>query len=626
MSLGVGAPVGLVVQVGHLVVRLDSTVTEDHPDAPPDLVGRAGELAVIAQHFGTGRPGVVLTGPPGAGSTTVARAWAVRSALRTVWVDLVDEQPDDPSPTLWRALRNLGVAEGYVPADLGSRRALYRSLLAAQPALVVLDGVRTETQARTLAPGAGTPAVVTSHGDLPGLVADGWTAVPVGPLAVADAAALLRSGGLSGPGWDDDDAVATLLSRCGCLPRTLRLLAHGVPVGATPAGVLSTIGPDASSPDDPVEVAWALAVAAVDPPARVLLRGPVGPVDRAIVAALLGTDEDTAVTTLADLAHRGLLDPVPGTRIYRPARREIREGRTPGRPTIGVPPAATGPPRGPAASDPAASDPATSLPLPSDPASSRPAPSIAVSADTSDVEHVCRLAATALHRAGDTAGEAAVRLRLARIALDDRRPAEALERASLAMVLFTVADDALGTGRSMTEIAAALVGMGEPAAALDACERALVTLTGATVEVAWALVTRGDALAALDRDAEGREAQRAAAALFAAAGHAAGSVRAWRRIAESYLRSGDAAAALDAYRHALAGLGTDPHAVALAGLLDGRVHVEVGRVGPVALAEVALTATGPDTGDAAEVTRGVRVLLRAAGLGDAVLALRAVIE
>ncbi|WP_256862415.1 BTAD domain-containing putative transcriptional regulator [Microbispora sp. GKU 823] len=167
---------------------------------PPDLVdftGRAAEVAALTRALAPGGVAVV-TGPPGVGKTALAVrcAHAVRAAyphgqlfLSLGGTDTArpedTAQPDDtavkpndtpqpgdtphgavgapvePGELLAEALRALGAAEPLPPRH--ERAALYRTLLAERPMLVVLDDAAGAAQVRPLLPGGGSAVVVTGR-------------------------------------------------------------------------------------------------------------------------------------------------------------------------------------------------------------------------------------------------------------------------------------------------------------------------------------------------------------------------------------------------------------------------------------------------------------------------------
>ena len=95
---------------------------------------------------------------------------------------------------LERFLRALGVPPGAIPADLEERAELYRTLLADQRILIVLDNAATVGQVRPLLPGEpGCLVLVTTRGRLSGLSArEGTHRISLGLLDQAEAVALVE--------------------------------------------------------------------------------------------------------------------------------------------------------------------------------------------------------------------------------------------------------------------------------------------------------------------------------------------------------------------------------------------------------------------------------------------------
>ncbi|WP_344328949.1 BTAD domain-containing putative transcriptional regulator, partial [Kitasatospora putterlickiae] len=141
-----------------------------------------------------------VSGSAGIGKTTLVVQWAHRRRAHfpggQLYADLHGfsaEPPLPPHAVLARFLRALGVPGEQVPSVPEEAAALYRSLLAGQRVLVVLDNARSAEQVRPLLPGAPEClTVVTSRSGLAGLTArDGARPLALDLMPARDAVALL---------------------------------------------------------------------------------------------------------------------------------------------------------------------------------------------------------------------------------------------------------------------------------------------------------------------------------------------------------------------------------------------------------------------------------------------------
>ena len=153
------------------------------PAAVRNFVGRRRELAelsgLLEPDSATGGTIVIsaIGGTAGVGKTALAVHWAHDVAGRfpdgQLYVNLRGYDPEQPMPAsdaLAMFLSSLGVPGQDIPFTEDERAARYRSLLAGQRMLVLLDNARSAEQVRPLLPGSsGCMTLVTSRDSLAGL-------------------------------------------------------------------------------------------------------------------------------------------------------------------------------------------------------------------------------------------------------------------------------------------------------------------------------------------------------------------------------------------------------------------------------------------------------------------------
>ncbi|GAB1642663.1 BTAD domain-containing putative transcriptional regulator [Krasilnikovia sp. MM14-A1259] len=175
------------------------------PAAAVGFVGREHELrtalAVLApDRERTVVPIVLLSGPPGAGKTSLAVQVAHRARQAfpdgQLFVDLrgFDHGPAQaPTSVLAQFLRALGLPHSAIPLGLDEQVNLYRSQLAGKRMLVVLDNAADQDQVTPLLPGApGCAVLITSRRRLGGLVvSNGARVLQVGMLAPGESRRLV---------------------------------------------------------------------------------------------------------------------------------------------------------------------------------------------------------------------------------------------------------------------------------------------------------------------------------------------------------------------------------------------------------------------------------------------------
>lgn len=178
------------------------------PPTIDDFVGRFEQLreleALLAQAQLARQPTtliIAITGGPGAGKTTLALQWAHsirdRFPAGQLYADLrgyADTPPRDPGEVIGEFLQAFGMPAGQIPTSLDARSGLFRSMLAGQNALLVLDDAQDPAQLLPLLPGAsGCVVVITSRHRLTSLVSQrGARRVALPPLLPAERLELLR--------------------------------------------------------------------------------------------------------------------------------------------------------------------------------------------------------------------------------------------------------------------------------------------------------------------------------------------------------------------------------------------------------------------------------------------------
>jgi DNA-binding SARP family transcriptional activator len=212
------------------------------PAAVPGFTGRRRELADLDAQLqpASGPRGAAVvvsavSGTAGIGKTAIAVHWAHLVADRfpdgQLYANLrgFDPQwpPLEPGSVLRRFLEALGTSAARIPEDLDARSALFRSLLSDRRLLLLLDNARDAEQVRPLLPGsAGCLAIVTSRNRLASLAAlEGAHLLPLDLLGQGEARELLARRLGRDRVETDEDAVDTILSRCGGLPLALAVVA-----------------------------------------------------------------------------------------------------------------------------------------------------------------------------------------------------------------------------------------------------------------------------------------------------------------------------------------------------------------------------------------------------------------
>ena len=310
------------------------TVPRQLPAAVAHFAGRTDELKALtglldAAAGGGGTVAIsAIGGTAGVGKTALAVHWAHQVADRfpdgQLYVNLRGFDPSaTPADAVRRFLDALQVPAAKIPPSPEAQQGLYRSLLAGQQMLIVLDNARDAAQVRSLLPGGqGCLVLVTSRSQLSSLVAaEGAYPVTLDVLSPAEARSLLES--RLGPERvaTQPRAAAELAGLCARLPLALAIAAARAALNpAQPLAALAAELRDAAGRLDALDAGDAAAsVRAVfswsyrqlpQPAARMfrLLGIHPGPdITSPAAASLAATPHDQARQALAQLTRASLL-------------------------------------------------------------------------------------------------------------------------------------------------------------------------------------------------------------------------------------------------------------------------------------------------------------------------------
>jgi DNA-binding SARP family transcriptional activator len=206
------------------------------PRAVDDFTGRQDVVGDVLDLFGPGtgaatahlRRFAAITGPPGAGTTTlalhVAHALAPRFRDGPILLRLRDDAgaPRSADELVDDLLSRLEPVPEQAPRAVRDRSTLLRSRLADLELLLILDGVADEGQVRPLLPGAGDCSVIlTSCRHLGGL--EGFSHFPLGVFAEDEALELLRRIIGDERVAESPTAARRIVHACGLLPLAVRI-------------------------------------------------------------------------------------------------------------------------------------------------------------------------------------------------------------------------------------------------------------------------------------------------------------------------------------------------------------------------------------------------------------------
>jgi DNA-binding SARP family transcriptional activator/Tfp pilus assembly protein PilF len=228
-------------------IPVASTTPAQLPPAIATFTGRSKELTHLdsflagtgGAHGGAAPPGAAIiaaiSGTAGVGKTTLAVAWAHRTAAHfpdgQLFINLRGFDPSGTPMTSADAistfLETLGVPAERIPSSLDAQIGLYRSLLAGKRVLLLLDNARSADQVRPLLPSApGCLTIVTSRNQLTSSAAtDGAHLLALDLLSTAEAHELLARRVGADRTAAEPDAVAEIITHCAQLPLALAITA-----------------------------------------------------------------------------------------------------------------------------------------------------------------------------------------------------------------------------------------------------------------------------------------------------------------------------------------------------------------------------------------------------------------
>lgn len=237
LSDELGVEPGKTLRRLHMELLADDGTPARPRQLPRDIgyfTGRAKELRelVAAVRGGARERVLAIDGMAGVGKTTLTiRAAHVLAADYDdgqVWLNLhahtPGQEPLDSAAALDRLLRAVGVPDGQVPKKFDERIVLWRSRLAAQRMLIVLDNALDADHVRPLLPGTpGCLVIVTSRHRLTGL--DGVRVTSLEVLPEKEAVELFGRVVGDGRAQARPAAAAEVVNLCGHLPLAIRIAA-----------------------------------------------------------------------------------------------------------------------------------------------------------------------------------------------------------------------------------------------------------------------------------------------------------------------------------------------------------------------------------------------------------------
>ncbi|MFI6012083.1 ATP-binding protein [Streptomyces sp. NPDC051243] len=326
----------LGLRLDGLTVPSRAAVTFSLPRDTASFTGRSAELAHMIRTVGRDTPEPdtppvptvhAVDGMAGVGKTT----FAVRTAhlLSPHFPDgqlflhlhghTPGRRPVDVSDALVSLLLTLGVPASAVPADVGTRAAMWRGMVRSKRVLLILDDAVSSSQIRALLPGSpGSLVIVTSRRRLTAL--EGVVPMSLGILAPAEATELFTRLAGRPSVHPADPRVAEVVRLCGYLPLAIRLTAGKL--AHHPSWTVDDLVQDLTATqdriaamraeDDSVQSAFDLSYGDLSPDQQRIFRClglfPGAEMDAFVVAALAGVSPADAQDLLDGLFQHHLVE------------------------------------------------------------------------------------------------------------------------------------------------------------------------------------------------------------------------------------------------------------------------------------------------------------------------------
>ncbi|HWJ50639.1 MAG TPA: NB-ARC domain-containing protein [Solirubrobacteraceae bacterium] len=322
---------GITEAIERLALRLPAA--RQLPAQTSPFVDRDRELADGQSKLATASTSHVAmlvncTGMAGAGKSAFALELAYRQPDRfdggVLYVDMrsTDGRVLSAGDVAARLLRDLGVGPDAIPEDPGRRLALWRSMCATDPVLVVLDNAQQGSEVQRLIPANGDCVVlVTSRMPLQGLA--GAALIELAEMAQDDALQLLEV--IVGDRVRSEvEAAREIVASCSGLPLALTVVAGRL--WAQPARTLASMAEALAASDDllgglddragSIRATLASSMGDAGSEARrvllLLAALDVSDLEPALVAAVAGCDTGAAEALLQELGEQRLITPVAG--------------------------------------------------------------------------------------------------------------------------------------------------------------------------------------------------------------------------------------------------------------------------------------------------------------------------